>query len=76
MLLVNKQFPEDASEISKYKTAICIHFPKVPEKLLKQNDPVVVFDEQYTPFFLEVDFGENEMYLSHREIPTSDTFDE
>ena len=72
MLLLNKHFPEDASEIMSFQTAFCMCFPEMPEHLLKQNDVAVIFDEQYTPFLLEIDFEENEMYLSQREIPMSD----
>ena len=72
VLLVNKQFPEDASEIVNYQTAFCMYFPEMPQHLLKRNDEAVIFDEQYTPFLLEIDFEENEMYLSQREIPMSD----
>ena len=71
MLLVNKQFP-DASEFSRYQTTLCMCFPEMPQHLLKGKDVAVVFDEEYTPFLLEIDFGENEMYLSQREMPMSD----
>ena len=47
-------------------------FPEMPQHLLKGKDVAVVFDEEYTPFLLEIDFGENEMYLSQREMPMSD----
>ena len=70
--MVNKQFPEDVAEITKYQTAFCMCFPEMPQHLLQQNDEAVIFDEQYTPFLLEIDFSESEMYLSQREIPMSD----
>ena len=49
-----------------------MYFPEIPQNILNRNDADVIFDEQYTPFLLEIDFGENEMYLSQREIPMSD----
>ena len=48
----------------------------MPQHLLQKNDAEVVFDEQYTPFLLEIDFEENEMYLSQREIPLSGYLEE
>ena len=51
-------------------------FPEMPQHLLQQNDVAVIFDEQYTPFLLEIDFEENEMYLSQREIPMPDYLEE
>ena len=47
-------------------------FPEMPQDLLLRNDAAVVFNEQYTPFLLEIDFRANEMYLTQREIPISD----
>ena len=34
VLLVNKQFPEDVSEIINYQTAFCMCFPEMPQHLL------------------------------------------
>ena len=34
VLLVNRQFPEDASEMSEYQTTFCMCFPEMPEHLL------------------------------------------
>ena len=47
-------------------------FPEMPAHLLRLSDEAVVFDEQYTPFFLEIDFEQNEMSLSQRDISMSD----
>ena len=73
VLLVNKQFPS-AEVATQYETAFCAYFPEMPQDLLKQNDAAVIFDEQYTPFLLEIDFGENEMYLSQRELSKVDQY--
>ena len=73
ILLVNKQFPS-AEEISKHETAFCMYFPEMPQDLLKQIDEAVIFDEQYTPFLLEINFEENEMYLSQRELEITEQY--
>ena len=73
VLLVNKQFPS-AEEITEYGTALCMYFPEMPQDLLKQNDAAVIFGEQYTPFLLEIDFEENEMYLSQRDLPKMEQY--
>ena len=71
--MVNKQFPS-AQEITKYETAFCMYFPEMPQDLLKQIDEAVIFDEQYTPFLLEINFEANEMFLSQRELPKTDQY--
>ena len=71
--MVNKQFPS-AEEITKYETAFCVYFPEMPQELLKQIDQAVIFDEQYTPFLLEINFEENEMCLFQRELKNTEQY--
>ena len=72
VLLVNKQLPEDASEIINYQTTICMYFPEMPSDLLKRKDETVIFDEQYTPFLLEIELQNYQMNLSQREYNVTD----
>ena len=51
-----------------------MYFPEMPQDLLKQIDEAVIFDEQYTPFLLEINFEANEMFLSQRELPKTDQY--
>ena len=51
-----------------------MYFPEMPQDLLKQIDEAVIFDEQYTPFLLEINFEENEMYLSQRELEITEQY--
>ena len=49
-----------------------MYFPEIPQNILNRNDADVIFDEQYTPFLLEIDFEGNQIQLSQRERPRSD----